>query len=41
VQVEGFICAVAPDLPTEDPQERYRLGTGEVHERGKVEGIVN
>jgi len=32
-QVVGFICADAPDLPTEDPQERYRLGTREVQER--------
>ncbi|ANE51314.1 hypothetical protein SY85_13130 [Flavisolibacter tropicus] len=26
-QVEGFICAVGTDLPTEEVQKRYRLGT--------------
>jgi len=36
VQVEGFICADAPDLPTEDPQIRYRLGTHKVQETSKI-----
>ena len=35
-QVEGFICAVGTDLPTEEVQKRYRLGTGEVQETHRL-----
>ncbi|ANE50731.1 hypothetical protein SY85_09715 [Flavisolibacter tropicus] len=35
-QVEGFFCAVGTDLPTEEVQKRYRLGTGEVQETREI-----